>query len=453
MRRLLAGLDRRFFSSFWSLTLPIALQNLIISALNLADTMLVGELGEKAIGAVAVANQVYFLFVLVLFGIATGSAVFTAQYWGSRDMRAIQRALGFCLALSLSAATLFGLAGLLAPRQLLGLFSSDQELVGLGMRFLPTASAGYWFTAVSFAYANVLRSMRVVRSPLVVSGAALAVNTLLNWLLISGRAGFPAMGVAGSALATLIARALEAALLLAVVYRRAGPLREQARALFSVSRDYMRRYARVALPVVVNEFVWALGFVTYGVVYARMGTDALAAFSLTDTVAKLGIVLFFGTSNACSVMVGNAIGAGDCAGARLNARAFSLLGPALGAAVGLVVMALSGALPSIFRVSPAVRADVSAMLVIFALFLPAKVFNWQLVVGILRAGGDTRFSLFLEAGTVWLFGVPLAALAGLVLRLPVALVFLAANLEELLKLFIGLPRLLSGKWLNDLTRS
>jgi putative MATE family efflux protein len=314
------------------------------------------------------------------------------------------------------------------------------------------AAASYWFTAVSFAYSNVLRSILNVRMPLIVAATALSVNTVLNWILIFGLFGFPALGVRGSAIATVIARVLELGLLLGGVYAACSPLAASGRELFSFDAAYVRKFFVVSVPVILNEFTWSLGITVYGVVFARIGTDAFAAFSITDTISRLAVVLFFGTSNACSVMVGNAIGARDYRRARYCAASFSILGPILGLAVGILTAGVSWLIPLAFQVSSHVRGWVSVLLVIFSIFLPIKVFNWHLVVGILRSGGDTRFSLIMEAGTIWLLGVPLVAFTGLILHLPVYLVFLALNSEEAVKSVIGILRLRSGRWLNDLTK-
>ncbi len=445
--------DRDFFRSLLSLSLPVALQNLIISSLNMVDTIMIGRLGEKEIAAVAISNQIYFLMILLFFGIASGTAAFTAQYWGRGDTHRIHEALGFCLLAVTAGATVFGLTVLLVPELLLSFFTKDADVVRLGSRYLRIVAASYWFTAVSFAYANVLRSMGIVKMPLYSTAAALVLNTAGNYLLIFGSFGFPALGVAGAAAATVLSRAVETLILVVSVYRLKTPAASSPRELFSISGSYVKRFFRTASPVILNEFIWALGMTMYSFVYARMGTEALASFTIADTLAKFAVVLFFGTSNACAVMVGNRIGAGEFDKARYYANAYALLGPVLGALMGILVIAALPLLPLVFNVSRASLDDAKSVVILFALFLPAKIFGWHLVVGILRSGGDTRYSLFLEGLGVWLIGVPLAVLAGLVLGLPVWCVYAALSIEETVKAAVGFFRLRSGKWIHRLTHS
>ena len=445
--------DGDFFRSLLTLSLPVALQNLLISGLNMVDTVMIGRLGEKAIAAVALSNQIYFLMILLFFGIASGTSVFTAQYWGKGDSHRIHEALGFCLIAVSAGATVFGLAALFMPERLLGFFTEDGEVIRLGADYLRVVAPSYWFTAVSFAYANVLRSVGIVRMPLYTTAFALGLNTLGNYLLIFGYWGFPALGVEGSALATVVARTVEAMSLVWAVYRFKTPAASALRELFSISGEYVRKFFRTALPVILNEFIWALGMTMYSVVYARMGTEALASYTIADTIAKFALVLFFGTSNACAVMVGNRIGAGELDKARYYAYAYALLGPALGAVMGFLVVLARPLLPLAFTVSSASLADAEAVVLVFAFSLPAKIFGWHLVVGILRSGGDTRFSLALEGLGVWCIGVPLALFSGLVLRLPVYWVYAAISVEEAVKALIGYYRLRSGKWIHRLTHS
>ena len=445
--------DRDFFRSFLTLSLPVALQNLMISGLNMVDTIMIGRLGEKEIAAVALSNQIYFLMILLFFGIASGTSVFTAQYWGKGDSHRIHEALGFCLIAVSIGATIFGLAALLYPETLLGFFTEDKDVVLLGAGYLRTVAASYWFTAVSFAYANVLRSVEIVRLPLYATAAALGLNTVGNYLLIFGNFGFPALGVEGAALATVFARAAETLMLVGAVYYFKTPAASSFRELFAVSRAYMLKFFKTAIPVILNEFIWALGMTMYSLVYARMGTEALASYTIADTIARFALVLFFGTSNACAVMVGNRIGAGELDKARYYANAYALLGPALGILMGLLVILARPLLPIFFHVSSGSLEDAKAIVLVFAFSLPAKIFGWHLVVGILRSGGDTRFSLVLECLGVWLIGVPLALFTGLVLKLPVYWVYAAISAEEAMKAFIGYYRLRSGKWIHKLTPS
>jgi putative MATE family efflux protein len=444
-------------ASLITLAGPIALQNLIGSSLNLVDNVMIGSLGATSIAGVALANQIFFLLILFSFAIGSGTAIFTAQFWGKGDHPAIRRSLGLCLTFMMSGSLLFFAAAQIAPGFLIGIFSTDPEVIATGSRFLRIMSWGFLFQAVTMSYVNVLRSIERVRMPLVASVVSLALCTFLNWVLIFGNLGLPALGVEGSAIATVIARALEMSIIVGSVYLRRQPdgsphhLAASPRELLGFDREYLGKFWKVTLPVVGNEMGWALGFTIPTIVFARMGTESIAAYNIADTAIRLVLVVFFGTTSANAVLVGKRIGEGKEEEARATAKFFGLLAPAMGATLALVLAGCSLFVPLFFNVDDTVRSWARTGMLIFALDMPLRAFNWHVIIGILRAGGDTTYSMVLDVGGTWLVSVPLCLLAGLVLGLPVWLVYAATLVEDIPKVFMGIARLKSGKWLNNLT--
>jgi putative MATE family efflux protein len=442
---------RLFYRNLIQLALPMALQSLLMFSLNMIDTLMIGQLGETEIASVALGNQVFFVLLLFFYGITTGTAVFTAQYWGKKDIPGIRRAVGLCIATAVGGAVMVTLLSFFKPGWILAVFSKDPRVVDLGSDYLKIVCLSYGLSAVSMSFAMVLRSVEMPKLPLLVTFISLVLNTALNYVLIFGKLGFPAMGVRGAALATAISRTVEFAVLLAIVYRRKTPLAGRLAEFVDISATFARRYFRITIPVVLNEVGWALGFTMYKIVFARMGTDVIAAANIAENVTDLLLVVFHGTSNACAVMIGNLLGAGEGKKAYNYALRFSLLGPFLGIVVGLILVVISGWVPLLFQVSQTVRDTTRTILIIHALFTPFDVFNWQLIVGILRSGGDTRFSMLMEIGTMWGYGVPLAFIAGLLLNQPVGVVFFLVRSEEIVKFAVGIFRLISKKWIRYLT--
>ncbi len=437
-----------FSGSLVRIAVPIALQNFISSGVSMLGTVMVGRLGEAPLAAVGLGNQVYFLLLLFIFGITTGGGVFTAQYWGRKDLAGIRRTVGLSLAAGLGTALVFTLVSAAAPAAVIGIYSRDPEVVALGARYLRISALAFLPMAASFVLGLSMRSVEKVRLPLVATLLSLGLNAALGWVLIFGKFGLPAMGVEGAAWAVVASRVLELAVLWAVSYARryptAGSLRELAR------RDALSlsRYLAIALPVIANEVTWSLGITTYNAIFARAGTAHLAAYNVANTVGQLAMVLFLGTANAAAVMIGKKIGEGDTDTARLWARRFAMMAPALGLAVGLLLLPVRLAVPWLFRLDAGTMAQVSAMLVVLGLAFPFKVFNLHVIVGICRAGGDTRFGFWYDLGGIWGLGVPLAALGAFVLGLPAWGIFLMTMTDELGKAGFGLWRLLSGKWLR-----
>ncbi len=442
--------DKKFFKSMLRLAIPIILQNLILSSLNLVDNIMIGRLGEGAIASVGLANQYFFLLNLLLFGISSGSSIFTAQYWGNRDLPNIKRVLGICLISGIFAAFIFTLGALFIPTQILSLFSKDIDVVNLGSEYLRVIAFSYIITSISFSYSFTLRSTGQVKIPMLVSTVALGVNTVLNYMLIYGNLGFPQMGVKGAALATLIARIVEICLIILIVYKTSNPIAAKLNELLDLSSSFIKQFFKVTLPVILNESIWALGVTMYAVVYARMGTEVIASTNISSTIERITWVIFMGLGNACAVMIGNKIGEGNEKDAFIYAKRFIIIGPSLAIIAGIIVYFNSHFILSAYKISPIVYNYAAKNLMVFSVFLWVKVFNFTSIVGILRSGGDTKFCLIIDTAGVWAIGVPLTMLGGLVWGLPVYWVYVLVYMEEIFKLILGLPRILSKKWINNL---
>lgn len=439
----------RFASDLLRIALPIALQNLVSSAVNMLDTVMVGRLGEAPLAAVGLGNQVFFLLVLFVFGITSGSGVFTAQYWGAKDVAGIRRTVGLSMSLAVACAALFSLAGIAFPAGVIGLYSRDPEVIRLGADYLRVAAIGYLPTAASFSLSLSMRSVEKVRLPLAGTVVSLGLNAFLNWVLIFGKFSFPAMGVVGAAWATVISRVVELAILWSVSYARRYPTAGTVRELFAWERLWVSRFMTITLPVIANEVTWSLGITTYNAVFARAGTPHIAAYNVANTVSQLAMVLFLGTANAAAVMIGKKIGEGRKDTAEAWAKRFAFIAPAVGLAVGLSLIPVRLALPWLFKLDSATLYQVSAMLLVLAIAFPFKVFNLHIIVGICRSGGDTKFGFWYDLGGIWGIGVPLAVLGAFVFHLPAWGIFLMTMTEELAKSGFGLWRLLSRKWIHS----
>ncbi len=443
--------DPEYYRRLVQIGLPIALQQFVMSSLNLVSVMIIGQLGETAIAAVGLANQIGFLNNLLLFGITSGSAIFTAQLWGKGDVPSIRKVLGLCLSLGMLGGVFFWAVSLFFPQLALGIYSKDAAVVTLGSQYLTIFSWAFLLMPVTFSFAAVLRSTGDVRTPLVVSLTALSLNTFLSYGLIFGRFGLPEMGVQGAALAGLLARVLECLGLLALVYHRQGPAAARLAELFRYDLDFMRRILQRVLPVALNELLWALGIAAYNVVYARIGTDAIAAMNIARSIDNMAFVIFIGLGNACAILVGNRIGAGE------EEQAFRYAGRSLGLSiagglvVGALILAISPLVMDIYKVSPLVIEYTRKILLIVAAFLWLRASNLILFIGIFRSGGDTRFGFFLDAGIIWMVGVPLAVLGAFVFHFPIYLVYLLVMMDELTKFIVGTWRYTSRRWIHNLT--
>ena len=442
--------DREYFTEMRKIAIPIIIQQLMFAGLNMLGVVLVGQKGETSVAAVGLAGQVAFLLQLVHFGIISGAAMFTAQFWGWQDVPNLRRVLGLCLMLALSASLVFLSLAQFLPEQILRIYSEDSEVIRLGTNYIRTFSWTFLFAAITFSYAFVMRSTGDVKTPTSVSVGALILSTFLSYSLIFGKFGFPEVGIQGAAIAAVIARGLECVTLITITYAKKSPVAASLRQLTDFDRVFFGKVIRPMLPVMLNELFWALGITTYNVIYGRMGTESFAAMSIVGTIEQLAFVFFIGISNATSVLVGNRIGAGK------ENEAYTYAGRSLGLAalggliMGLVVQLVKTPVLSLYNVSPEVLQNVSSVLNVVTFFVWIRVSNMTIVVGILRAGGDARFSLFLDGIIIWIVGVPMAYLGANVWELPVYFVYLCVMSEEFAKYILGLFRFFSRKWIHNL---
>jgi putative MATE family efflux protein len=443
--------DREYYRLLWRIALPITFQQLIMSSLNMVSVMIIGQLGEVTIAAVGLANQIGFLFNLLLFGITSGSAIFTAQFWGKRDLPSIHKVLGICLILGLAAALLFLCIAQFFPAQALRIYSKDEAVIALGSRYLRVFGWSFLFFAVSYSYGAILRSIGDVRTPMVIGLVTLSLNILLSYLLIFGYIGLPKMGIMGAATATIIARIIECAGLLIIVYKQKGPSAAPLAEMMRFDGAFFKRMMGKVIPVALNELLWSLGIAMYYVVYARIGTDAIAAMNIAETFGNMSFVMIIGIGNACAILVGNLIGAME------NEKAFRYAGRSMvisvlaAVVVGCVILVSAPYILEVYKVSPSVRADTLRIVNILAVVLWIRATNYLLFIGIFRSGGDTRFGFLLDVGAIWLVGVPMALLGAFVLHLPVYLVYLMIISDEVSKFGIGLWRYATRRWIHDVT--
>jgi putative MATE family efflux protein len=445
--------EPEFTRLFFQLVIPIALQNLVGASLHIVDNVMVSGLGEVAAAGVSQANRITFIVQLFQFGVTSGAGIFAAQFWGKRDVGGMRRVQGLALRLNAGIA----LAALVLvqcwPRAMLGIFLPAGPSHEVGLQYLLIISPAYLITAIDSVFSMMLRSSERAKVPMAASITAIAVNTVLNYGLIYGRLGLPAMGVQGVAISTVFATALSLCINVGVSYRKKLAPAAMPRELRMPDRAFVALFFCTITPVVLNEGLWAVGITMYNVVYGRMGDNVVAAMStIVGTVDQLVFVLGWGIMHAASAIVGRSIGAGRENEAFLYAKRMLMVGAVSMAAMGAVLLCIRGPIVSLFRYSDETLALAEQVLVISAFFLAVRSFNGVNVVGVLRSGGDTVFSMVLDICVLWLVGVPLAMLAGLELKWSLPAVYLITQVEECLKLLVAVPRFISKKWIRNLVK-
>lgn len=446
------GQDRDFFRDIVRIGLPIVLQSLIFNGLALVDNVLIGGLGDVPVAALGVANRLGFIFALLLFGIHSGANMFGAQFWGKRDLSGVRKVMGIALGAGAIASVFFLLLTQLAAEPFMRFFIMDEEVVEQGASFLRIVGWSYPLQAVTSAFSIQSRGVGRTRPPLAASSVALVVNTLLGYLLIYGKLSLPALGIRGAAIGLTVSRVLEAAILVGIIYRNGYELAFSLKDMRGINRAFLVRFVRPILPVIANELFWAIGVSLYTFFYGKMGRSPTAAAQIMEVLNGLFMSVFMGFGNACGTLVGNSIGAGRDAMARRHANRSVLYGSVGAILMGVVVLLTAPFFLSFFKVGEEILQAARMAAVVYALFLPAKVINMVMIVGVCRNGGDTLYAALIDVLSPWLIGVPMAALGVLVLKAPFHLVYAMVLTEEVVKAGFGLWRLKTGKWLHNLVR-
>lgn len=447
MKSILA--DKKFLKTLWVLALPIAIQNFIMSSLNLVDNLMIGSLGEGSIAAVGLANQYFFIFMLCLSGVNAGASVFMSQYWGKKEEKKIKSVLGLDLTIGFVTSVIFALGAFLFPTAIMKIFSTDLEVITLGTSYLKVAAVSYLVTNITMAYSSVLRSTEQPSVPMYASLIGVLVNAFLNWVFIFGNLGVKPMGVAGAALATTIARFVEMFFILSMIYLKKNKMAATLKEMMSFDLDFTKIYFKTSWSVIVNEIVWSLGMTSYSIAYARIGTNAVASMQIATTIGNMFMVVFIGIAIAASIMIGNQIGAGEEKLAENYANKIGFISPFIGLVFGLFLWILAPILVKPFNIEAETVVSTIRVLRIMAVFCPIRVYNLVMIVGIFRGGGDTTYSMLVQAGTIWLYSVPISFIAAFIFKLPVTTVYFLICTEEFIKIGFEIKRLKSGKWIKN----
>ncbi len=442
--------DGIFLKKAVRIALPVAMQGMLNTIVNLVDTMMIGALGATAIAAVGLANKVFFVFTLLVFGIVSGSGVLAAQYWGNGDIKNIKKVVGLALTLAVAASIAFLVPAVVCPEAVMRIFTASEDAIQVGAGYLTIVALSYPATAVSNTFVAMLRATGRVKAPVVISSCTIFINIFFNYTFIYGNFGAPAMGAAGAALATLMARLAEALSIILVVYLGKAPVAARFKEMFGYSREFLVQFFSTTSPVIANEFIWGLGTTLYSLAYGRMGNDAVAAITIATTIQDIVTVLFQGLSAATAVIMGNEMGAGKLKRAERYAKNFLILQFIVTILGALFCVAIRWQIIGVYNITPEIAESVSRCIIVFALFMPFKMFNYVMVVGILRSGGDTKMCLLLDCSGVWMIGVPMAFLGGLFFGFPIHIVYAMVMLEEVYKAVFGYWRYRQKKWLRNL---
>lgn len=440
-----------FYRALSRLVLPIAVQNLISTAVSSADVIMVGYVGQDALSAVSLANQVQFILSLVYTGIASGATMLSSQYWGKKDTKAIEKIMGIALKFSIGISFCFFVIACFFPEYAMKVFTDDPVLIAGGISYLRILGISYLFMSVSQVYLCIMRSIERVVFSMWTFGSALILNILLNAVFIFGLFGMPKMGIRGAATATVIARGIEF-LICMMDATKFRVVRFRVSAIFEKNKVLFRDYLRYAMPAFGNEVVWGVAFSMYSVIMGHLGSDIVAANSVVVVARNLGTVVCFGIANGGAIYLGKQLGDGHMEEAKRDASRLchvTLLTSILG---GILILFMRPLIMQMVDLSQTAKGYLTIMLFINAYYVVGQAMNTTVICGIFRSGGDSRFGFICDFIDMWLFAVPVGFLCAFVLRLPPMWVYFVMCLDEFVKMPVVYHHYKSYRWLKNITR-
>jgi putative MATE family efflux protein len=441
--------NKTFYKTLLAVTLPLVVQQLITTSVQLVDNIMVGTLGESAISSVAVVNQFYFVVILVTFGVLSGAGIYSAQYFGSGDHDKLKETFRFKLLAATFVGALSFVVFTVFAQPLIALFTDSEETLQGGLDYIRIIRFAIFPWVLSVAISNTFRETGVTKPLLWISIVAILTNTALNFVLIFGLLGFPALGIVGAAIATLIARVVEFALSVLLLVRRGHIFSTRLSGLFSISPAMLKGIMVMALPLTLNEGLWSLGQTVFLQSYSTRGEDALAAMTMTNAISQIVFVTFGALATGVAVMVGNTLGRNALDEARENARKLMATAVMFAMAMGLVLFVLSFFVIDLYDVAQGTKRMAGFNIRVNAMFIPVYTFN-VVIYFTLRSGGDMRSTLMMDSGYMWAVAVPTAFALAHLTKLPVTLMFLFVQMTDIPKMFFGLHRYRKGRWVRNL---
>lgn len=439
-----------FKNDLLKLVIPITMQQFMVALVSVSDAVMLGFLDQDSLSAVSLAGQVQFVFSLFIFAVTGGVSILAAQYWGIKDKEAVEKILGIGMKTMVPVSAVFSAAAFFLPRQIMTCFASDISLIEKGAEYLRTVSLSYFLLGSSQVYLCIMKNCGKAGIGSIISSSSVVINILLNWLLIFGVGFFPRMEIAGAALATVISKAVELVWTMGVSFKKDSI---KIRPAFCVHRDKNLEtdYWKYAFPVLGNELVWGIGFTMYSVIMGHLGSDAAAANSIANIVKNLVICLCQGIASASAVMVGAELGRGALDKARDLGSRLCVISLICGAVSGVVILFVIPFVPLFTSLTAGAQSYLRVMLAVSSYYVVGKAMNMTVISGIFPAGGDSKFGFKCDTVTMWCVTVPIGLVAAFLLKLPVTVVYVLINIDEIVKLPAVYRHYKKYKWLKNLT--
>jgi putative MATE family efflux protein len=440
------------YKHLFMLTLPIALQNIVSYSVGLADNVMVGSLGEVAISGVYVCNQLQIILQMLVSGIGAAQMVLAAQYWGRRDKESIKQIISIAVKIAIAFAVILWVAVFIFPRQILSLYTNDELVVIEAMKYAKIICFSYLFFSISNVLTASLRCIGTVKIGLYISIAAFLLNVSLNWILIFGHFGAPALGVQGAAIATLITRIVECLSILIYVLSVDRKLRMKISDFFHWNNVLRKDFMKYGLPVIMGDILWGINLTVQGGIIGRLGASSIAAVSIVNTIFSVISVGVYGTANASSVIIGNTVGEGDINKVKQYSKKLQLVFLGVGICTGLLLFLIKDYILMFYQITDETKQMASALMLVLSVTVIGTAYQMSTLTGIVRAGGATHFVLINDIIFVWGVVIPLSLFMAFVIGAPTWIVFLCLKCDQILKCAVAVIKVNRYNWIKKLTK-
>lgn len=442
--------NKAFYMTTLSIALPIMAQQFVTSFVNLIDNIMIGSVGSLALTSVTVANRIYLIFNSTMFGICGAAGIFIAQYYGAHNKEKCQNILNINIVFGFLMASIFVLALLLIPRQLLEIFTSNPKVIQESLRYLQFALLTYIPFALSFSVMMAFRAVGINKIQLIVGTITVAINTTLNYILIFGHFGFPQLGVQGAAIATAIARIIEMIIYLSLLMRHQYLFTFHFKEMFHLDIPLIKTMIKKAVPLTMNEVFYSLGLSMIFISYMRCDETLISAISVVDTVMQIAFIIFGGLSSAVSILIGKRLGANEIEEAKLNANKLIAFGVMVSILIGCIFISIAPLIASFYNVEEVIKNTIVTLLRIRSGLLPIYVYN-VCIFFTLRAGGDTFSTMIMDSGFLWCAGVLVSTILSVYFTIPLVMLYTIVESFDIVKLFVATYFYRKGKWAKNIT--
>lgn len=441
-----------FYSELMKYVVPIAVQSFMLALVSVTDAVMLGLIDQDSMASVSQAGQVQFFLNLIVTGFGAGVGIMAAQYWGKRDVRSIEMIAPTGLKIILILSGGVTLAALFAPELLMCILTSDEKLIPLGAGYLKTVAPSYFLCGITQVYFALLKNTGHTDKSSSISSLAVVVNIVLNYILIFGFLGIPAMGIKGAALATVIARMVELILAAAVSIRKGNVQLRWSWLFKKVDKLLFQDFLRYTMPVIGASLVWGIAFMSYSVIMGHMGGDAVAANSISSIAKNLISCLIRGVGGGAGIMVGNLLGANELKKAKNYGYRLTKLSAIVGVSSGGILVALMPAILHFASLTETASVYLKWMLIFTGLNICAQSINHVVLDGIFGSGGDSKFDMYTNIFFMWSICLPLGLISAFVLKFPVPVVFCIVNMDEIIKIPVVFMHYRKYIWLRNITR-